>query len=114
MRGAAVLAAAAFLLFAGCTFEQPEHRVEYRVTGTARSVEVALTNADGGTEMYDNRALPWTYTVSGNYQRGFLYISAQNEGERGSVTASIYVDGQQWKTATSSGEYVIATASGRL
>ena len=41
----------------------------------------------------------------------FLYVSAQNQNNSGSVTTKIYVDGKQKKESTSSGAYVIATSS---
>ena len=43
----------------------------------------------------------------------FVYISAQNEGEYGSVTCRITVDGVVVSENTSSGAYGIATCEGR-
>lgn len=43
----------------------------------------------------------------------FLYISAQNQGESGSVTYEIWVDGAKWRDSTSRRAYVISTCSGR-
>lgn len=42
----------------------------------------------------------------------FLYLSAQNRGSSGSITVIIIVNNEVWKSSTSSGAYVIATASG--
>ena len=101
------------LLIVGCEDLPPEVPpfVEYKVTGSATSVNVTLSNASENTEQYSNRSVPYSYTfdsVAGN----FLYISAQNQGSSGSVTSTIYVNGDVFETATSSGAYVIATASG--
>ena len=88
----------------------PTPEVEYKITGTASKVFVTLSNATGGIEQYDNVSVPHTYTFE-TFDDWFLYISAQNLGEWGSVTVTIYLDGAVAKTATSSGAYVIATAS---
>jgi len=93
--------------------------VVYEVTGTAEEVSITLSNATGGTEQCHwyflvgdkSSSTPWQreYYSFPNY---FLYISAQNQGEYGRVTVSIYVDGKLFKTSSSSGAYVIASASG--
>jgi hypothetical protein len=88
----------------------PPPEVEYKITGTASQVDVTLNNATGGTEQYDNVSVPHTYTFE-TFDDWFLYISAQNQGEYGSVTVTIYLNGEVVKTSTSSGAYVIATAS---
>ena len=85
--------------------------VKYEVTGSASSVSLTLNNATRGTEQIDSAPLPWarSFTV----QKGaFLYVSAQNNGSSGSITASVYVNNNLLQTVTSSGAYVIATASG--
>jgi len=41
-------------------------------------------------------------------------ISAQNNGSRGSITVTIYVNGKIFRTSTSSGAYVIASADGAV
>lgn len=87
--------------------------VRYEITGTATKVDVTLNNSTGGTEQYDDVYLPKTYTYS-PFSDWFLYISAQNQGESGTVTVSIYVNGTLYKTATSSGAYVIVSASGSM
>ncbi len=87
--------------------------VKYEVTGSADSVSLTYQNDSGGTSQTSNSYLPWTYTFLA--QKGdFVYISAQNNGEYGSVTVRIYLDSTQVKTSTSSGAYVIATASGMV
>jgi hypothetical protein len=88
----------------------PKPEVEYKITGTASRVSVTLNNATGGTEQYDNVSVPHTY-IFDTFTDWFLYISAQNQGEYGSVTVTIYLNGEVVATSTSSGAYVIATAS---
>ena len=88
----------------------PTPEVEYKITGTASKVFVTLNNATGGTEQYDNVSVPHTYSFD-TFSDWFLYISAQNQGEYGSVTVTIYLNGAVVNTSTSSGAYVIADAS---
>jgi len=102
------------LFFFSCSLFEPEtYKVEYKITGTASLVDVTLNNATGGTEQFDNVLLPKTYTYD-PFEDWFLYISAQNQGTSGSVTVSIYVNDDLKKSSTSSGAYVIATASDSL
>ncbi|MCK4760716.1 MAG: hypothetical protein KAW12_00855 [Candidatus Aminicenantes bacterium] len=85
--------------------------VEYKITGTARRVDITYASAENSTSQKSNVRLPWSFTRSAN-TGDFLYLSAQNDTSHGSVTVSIYKDGKLYKTATSSGAYVIATVSG--
>lgn len=85
-------------------------QIEYRVTGTASRVSLTYQNGSGGTEQKDV-ALPFNTsftTASGS----FLYLSAQNNGDRGTVICTISVDGAVFKTSTSDGAYKIAGCSG--
>jgi hypothetical protein len=84
-------------------------RVEYEITGTASTVSVTLNNATGGTEHFSNVSVPHTFTFE-NYRDWFFSVSAQNDGASGSVTVTIYIDGEVVATSTSSGAYVIASA----
>ncbi len=87
-----------------------EYKVEYRISGSAPSVFVTLANATGGTEQYSGVKLPKVYRYK-TFNSKFLYISAQNEGDSGTVTVECYYNGSLKDSATSSGAYVIATAS---
>jgi hypothetical protein len=87
--------------------------VIYKIEGTANTVDVTLNNPTGGTEQYSNVAVPVQYSYD-SFSDNFVYISAQNNGETGTVTVSIYVNNNLFKTSTSSGAYVIATASGSI
>jgi len=93
---------------------QPKYsgpEVTYEISGTAESASITLSNPTGGTEQNDMVYLPRTYDYY-SFPNDYLYISAQNNGETGSVKVSIYVKGNLFKTSTSTGSYVIASASG--
>lgn len=89
-----------------------EYRVRYNVAGTARAGSMVWENSQGGTEMGDYR-LPWDKTFT--FEEGdFVYISAQNQGETGSIICQIWVNGVKWKESTSTGAYSICTCSGSV
>jgi len=91
--------------------------VEYKVNCTTGLVDLTITNKDEGTSQFDDMATPWSYSFEVNnpeYGYFFVYVSAQNQQDSGTVTASIYVDGLLYKTSTSTGAYVIATAYGSV
>lgn len=74
--------------------------VKYEITGTASSVNVTLYGPTGGTEYYSNVPVPHTYSYP-SFPRGyFLYIQADNNGDHGAVTVTIYVDGNVYKTSS--------------
>jgi hypothetical protein len=85
------------------------HAVRYEVTGSADCVSMTYTNASGGTSQEADMAVPWSESFTAE-DGEFLYISAQNKTEYGSVTVTIYVDNVPVETSTSSGAYVIAEA----
>jgi hypothetical protein len=55
----------------------------------------------------------WNYEFAGD-EGQFLYISAQNNNSSGTVKVRIDVDGKTFKSGSSTGAYVIATATGSL
>ena len=85
--------------------------VKYTVSGTSNHYSVTYSTKDGGTSQEGNIQNNWTYTFKTSMNE-FLYISAQNQLDSGSVTVKIYINGSLYKTTTSSGPYVIASASG--
>lgn len=85
--------------------------VEYDVTGTADKVNITITNSSGENVQYNNASLPQSFTYS-EFNNKNLYVSAENLGETGNVTVSIYLQGELYKTSTASEAYSIATASG--
>ena len=106
-----------FLLYSGCQLNtEPEdetYQVKYEVSGTAKKVNITMENEGGGTSQYSDVSVPWEYNFPGRKKSGtFVYVSAQSQNESGTVIATIYKNNGTFKTSTSSGAYVIATASG--
>ena len=87
--------------------------VKYEVTGSAELVNVTYQNNNGGISQITDVVLPWSMTFSGNPE-DYVYLSAQNQGETGSITVTIYKDNDIFKSATSSGSYVVASVSGTI
>lgn len=99
--------------------------VKYAVQGTAETVDITIENESGGVSQFSDVPLPWEYEFSayagtGSYDYLFVYVSAQNQGYSGSVTSKIYSkkyeedEYEEFKSSTSEGAFVIATASGSL
>jgi hypothetical protein len=87
----------------------PPASVTYDLTGQG-SVSVTLQNASGGTEQFET-PLPYHLDLGG--VTGFVYISAQLQ-DTGTVTCEIKQGDQVVQTATSTGQYVIASCSGSV
>lgn len=87
-----------------------EYKVEYAITGTAKTVDVTLNNSGGNTEQFSEVTVPQSYKYE-TFNDDFLYISAQNQGETGTVIVTIYYEDNPIETANSEGAYVIASAS---
>jgi hypothetical protein len=85
--------------------------VEYRVDGTATQGSMTYSNATEGTEQVTAN-LPWSIAFTATKESEFVYISAQNQNSTGTVHVSILLDGVLFKEASSTGAFVIATASG--
>ena len=86
--------------------------IEYTVSGSALQASLTFNNQSSGTEQH-KVWLPWTYSmvVSKGY---FAYISAQNQSSYGSVIVKILLNGTEVKSSESTGEYGIASASGKV
>jgi len=89
------------------------NKVTYTVTGTDASMIAGLTyqNESGGSEQ-KTVLLPWTLEFTAR-NHAFLYVSAQKQGENGTIRASINVDGDVIQKAEANSSYGIATVSGR-
>ena len=87
--------------------------VKYEVTGSAELVNVTYQNNNGGISQITDVVLPWSMTFSGNPE-DYVYLSAQNQGETGSITVTIFKNDDVFKSATSTGSYVVASVSGTL
>lgn len=108
MKAIAFTASLAMLLGTACKKDLPE--VKYSVY--CASCDLTYENKSGNTEQI---------TVSGSWdyefeaEKGtFVYISAQNNNDHGTVSVQITVDGGVIEDASSTGAYVIATASGSV
>ncbi len=86
--------------------------VMYEVTGSATNADFTYENSSGGTEQA-TYWLPKTIDFLGQYG-DFVYISAQNNDDSGSIQCRILINGVEYKKARSSGAYVIASCSGRV
>ena len=86
-----------------------QYVVTYRVTGDIARASLTYETAEGTEQRTVN--VPWEMKFTA--ERGqFLYLSAQNEEDRGTITAEILLGGEEWKKATSDGAYAIASVSG--
>ncbi len=91
--------------------EPEEPALQYQVTSDCGKVSTTYATADGGTAQRDF-GNGFVYETDYVARDTFLYISAQNQCRRGDVTVRIYKRGSVYRETTSSGAYVIATASG--
>lgn len=87
--------------------------VRYEVTGTAESVDITYENLNGGISQVTGMPLSWSITLTAD-PGDYVYLSAWNRGETGSVTVTIYEDGDVFRRATSEGAHVTASVSGTL
>ena len=85
--------------------------VEYKVYGSGGSFDVTISNKNDGTSQYDNVSSGWNYSFHTDDANRFLYVSAQNQNDSGTVTTEIHIDGKKKKSSTSTGAYVIASCS---
>jgi hypothetical protein len=95
--------------------------VVYLLTGSAEGADITYSAGGGGTEQQQGVAVPMKNKRTGlsgirfNANFGdFLYFSAQNTGEFGSLTCEITVDGDTISRHTSSGAYSIVTCDGSV
>jgi hypothetical protein len=91
-------------------------RVLYEVEGTASGASLTFATNDGSEQTKTNIPLINTKGTAGveftATSGQFLYLSAQNLGEAGTVTCRISVDGVTVSENTSSGSYSIASCDG--
>lgn len=106
----AILVAMSF----ACSEDDETIEIIYEVTGSAASFSVTYANSNEDTEQVNPVGNGWTYKIYDAKDGQFLYIAAQNRHETGSVTVTIYKDGNVLQKSTSAGAYVIATASTSL
>lgn len=101
------------LILTSCTAEEQPTPYEYRVSGTSGSYSVTLQNAYNNTQQWGEVGNGWWYKWTQTGSDRWLYISAQNNRDYGSVTVEIARGGRVVASNTSYGGYTIATVSGR-
>lgn len=88
------------------------YKVTYKVGGSTSKASITIQNASGGTEQREVR-VPWSSSF--NVKPGqFVYLSAQNKSEYGTVEARIELNGKTVQSASSNEDYGIASVSGRI
>lgn len=121
-----VLLAAAVLLAAGWSIDrlgteqsdpgtpaaEQVHAVTYEVTGTAAAASITFEHPTGSSQV-DPVTLPWRTTFEAPSGQ-FVYLSAQNDTQAGTIVVRIDVDGATIGESQASGAYVIATADGTI
>lgn len=116
MSSALTSLALVFILWLGltavCSRSSPQsYDATYEVSGTGIGLaNITYSNQDGGTQQKEV-GLKWSESFKVR-PGAFLYLSAQTTAS-GSITSRILINGQVRKTATSSGQYTIATSSYR-
>lgn len=92
--------------------------ITYEVTGRARSVSITM-ETPSGTSQHSDAEVPLRTSrgekLTYRFSRGdFVYLSAQNNGDSGTVECKITgSEGQIISQASSRGAYVIAGCDGR-
>ncbi len=87
--------------------------VKYEVRGSAPFVSLTYVNASGGMAQETKVKLPWVASFTTDIGN-IVTLSAQNEGKSGSVNVYVFSSGRIIQSASSTGEYVIASASGMV
>lgn len=104
------------LLTAGCGMLDSgpkSFEATYRLTSDNQFAKASITleNATGNTEQFQDVDLPYELSFTA-VEEQFLYISGQVDRDA-SITCELLLNGVVQEEATSDGEYVIATCSGR-
>ena len=102
------------LLLTGCTKDplSPSLTVEYKITGTAEAVNIDYLDSNGDLVIINGVEIPWELTFSAN-SGDQVYLSAKRTGSDGTVTVTIYSDGNVFDQDTTS-DATAATAEGTL
>ncbi len=85
--------------------------IKYEVRGSASFASLTYVNASGGIAQETKVKLPWVASFTTDIGN-IVSLSAQNEGESGTVSVYIFSSGRIIQSASSTGEYVIALAAG--
>lgn len=92
---------------------QQAGEVKYEVNCSPGGFSVTYQNSQGGTEQRSVSSGSWSTSYS-HYLSNDVYLSAQADNENSSINVKIYYNGKVFKDSSSSGDYVIAEASGSL
>ncbi len=103
---------ALFLLLSLATGAENTSPVTYAVTGSAKKALLTYRNASGGTEQV-LAILPWRLNFTAK-TGALLYLSAQSKNRDSLIQVAISSNGTEIQGARSSGDYVIASAKGRV
>ncbi len=93
--------------------EPKAHYVTYVVGGSSGDYNITYQNENGGTSQIQHINNNWQYKFDAR-PGTFIYLSAQNNNDYGSVRVEIKIDGTLFKTSNSEGAYVIATSNGSV
>jgi hypothetical protein len=112
----AAIALSALLLLSACGgggSDAPRNfDITYRVAATV-PVQLTYRGAGGGDVQTTVNPGPAGWVTSFQAPEGqFLYLSGQVQERNAAITVTIFANGNTFKTTTSSGDFVIATASG--
>jgi len=102
-----------FCAFVILTNVYSQGTVEYKVSSSTSGFSVTYTNKGGNTEQKKISSKDWSTTFEGT-PGAFVSISAQAEQENSTISVKILYQGKVIEEANSSGDYVIASASGSL
>jgi hypothetical protein len=100
-------------------FDDQSFSVEYKIAGTADSVDITYSEPGGTNHQIENVELPWSMSwskYSGSTFQTFDYpsITARKQGSDGTLTCEIFVDGELFQTATNEKAYGGVTCKGLL
>jgi len=88
--------------------------ITYEIGGTTSSASLTMESASGNTEQIDPVRVPWSKSMGSLDCGAFVYLSAQNNNDTGSITCKIKAWSLTIEEASSSGAYVIASCSGSV
>ncbi|MEA3265680.1 MAG: MmpS family transport accessory protein [Candidatus Fermentibacteria bacterium] len=105
---------AILILLTSCARDplSPSLTVEYKITGTAEAVNIDYLDSNGDLVIINGVEIPWELTFSAN-SGDQVYLSAKRTGSNGTVTVTIYSDGNVFDQDTTS-DATSATAEGTL
>ena len=104
----------AFLILVGCNEDpfSPSVTVRYKVSGTAETVNIDYFDSNGDLAILTNVTSPWEISFSAKHGDE-VYLFAQRVGDSGTVSVTIYSDGEVLDEELSSGA-AGATAQGTI